>query len=769
MKNQAPLLPEITQQRGLGRAAGMDSTSHPGMINMNNSLKQRDQKNSSSLNYRMTTTDSSGGNPFIQSIGGQSTHKQNNNANSSISSSPNSAKNANSEFKKIRNFQNLYEQPAKMREYQQRQRLGPKKVWLFEKLPPLEQLNNLKGGSISSSDYQMQSAVIGDRGLLNQQQLLKKIQRNNEGQIGINIISRQQPNQEALSLMSQSNTGTAATGISTDPQIKCVLRKNTYHQGNNVILMFKSMEILLIEQGYDKAKIHSPIYLPVTQLIDLLKMPKKQLELTIMSNLHYDKQTSSFQYKQREISRSNIHKSPIKKVMPRSKSDDKVIITPIKNSHEDKNGISDKSLPDFIYSSIYIQYLGKDFQACIKLPSIEFSVPSKHLMLRKFLSSLELQEYFDVGFQNWDEILIRQFQLHSKFTELVSGNNMKKSIMLGSSYGVTLNKQLKKSDKKHSDSSDDEKDSKIKQEKSTEEKQEIYLFSQTPGIETQFFKSISDYQNQKILKSTQQMKGCFDREGIIGSIQLKTFNLKIKSLQNSNEFKEKLHLDDWSTIIKFMKKAIKHDKENPAQIIDIIGQEYIKLADTNSQDQFFFRSVKLNFKESKKNKENSEHKNKKDKSKFEQDNEKNHKRSQSLNDKFILQKKLETYFKSQKRSKILTCSNSSDRYLIELEYPLAKLYLDGQFILKPLSEDDCEYLIDQKFHDWKNYLMNQHYRLELNIGSNEPLPRIKEAKREEDTDVFFDQEYRKRMHPDNEIENKALINTRETVSMWFPV
>jgi len=47
--------------------------------------------------------------------------------------------------------------------------------------------------------------------------------------------------------------------------------------------------------------------------------------------------------------------------------------------------------------------------------------------------------------------------------------------------------------------------------------------------------------------------------------------------------------------------------------------------------------------------------------------------------------------------------------------------------------------------------MNQHYRLELNIGSNEPLPRIKEVKREEE-DVFFDPEFRKKIIPHNEIE-----------------
>lgn len=45
---------------------------------------------------------------------------------------------------------------------------------------------------------------------------------------------------------------------------------------------------------------------------------------------------------------------------------------------------------------------------------------------------------------------------------------------------------------------------------------------------------------------------------------MKSFILKVKSLQNSHEHKENLLLEDWSKIIKFMKKAIKHDKENPA-------------------------------------------------------------------------------------------------------------------------------------------------------------------------------------------------------------
>jgi hypothetical protein len=38
-------------------------------------------------------------------------------------------------------------------------------------------------------------------------------------------------------------------------------------------------------------------------------------------------------------------------------------------------------------------------------------------------------------------------------------------------------------------------------------------------------------------------------------------------------------------------------------------------------------------------------------------------------------------------------------------YPVAKVFLDEEPIVKSLVEGDCEYLSEQKFANWKQYLM----------------------------------------------------------------
>lgn len=61
-----------------------------------------------------------------------------------------------------------------------------------------------------------------------------------------------------------------------------------YHQGNNVILMFKSVEIYLIDSDSEKPKINTPIYIPVKLLKDVIHLPKSLFETTIMGNIHFD-------------------------------------------------------------------------------------------------------------------------------------------------------------------------------------------------------------------------------------------------------------------------------------------------------------------------------------------------------------------------------------------------------------------------------------------------------------------------------------------------
>jgi hypothetical protein len=40
-------------------------------------------------------------------------------------------------------------------------------------------------------------------------------------------------------------------------------------------MMFKSMEISLIDMGYDKPKINTPLYVPITKLQEMMKLSKK--------------------------------------------------------------------------------------------------------------------------------------------------------------------------------------------------------------------------------------------------------------------------------------------------------------------------------------------------------------------------------------------------------------------------------------------------------------------------------------------------------------
>lgn len=53
-----------------------------------------------------------------------------------------------------------------------------------------------------------------------------------------------------------------------------------------------------------------------------------------------------------------------------------------------------------------------------------------------------------------------------------------------------------------------------------------------------------------------------------------------------------------------------------------------------------------------------------------------------------------------------------------------------------MTEDDISYLVATKFKTWKHYVMTRHYRLELNIGSEEPLHLITEDRRGEDNDLI---------------------------------
>lgn len=67
-------------------------------------------------------------------------------------------------------------------------------------------------------------------------------------------------------------------------------------------------------------------------------------------------------------------------------------------------------------------------------------------------------------------------------------------------------------------------------------------------------------------------------------------------------------------------------------------------------------------------------------------------------------------------------------------------------------------MVSTSFCRWKNYLMTNHFRLELNIGNDKPLAKIVEDKRGED-DLMSETDPRERF-PITEAEKPRLEETR---------
>lgn len=59
--------------------------------------------------------------------------------------------------------------------------------------------------------------------------------------------------------------------------------------------------------------------------------------------------------------------------------------------------------------------------------------------------------------------------------------------------------------------------------------------------------------------------------------------------------------------------------------------------------------------------------------------------------------------------------------------------------------------------------------MELNISSNEPLPRIAEVRRAEEEELFSDGDFREKYAPKDDEEKQKIEVTRDKLSMWFPL
>lgn len=59
------------------------------------------------------------------------------------------------------------------------------------------------------------------------------------------------------------------------------------------------------------------------------------------------------------------------------------------------------------------------------------------------------------------------------------------------------------------------------------------------------------------------MKGCFERDGMNGNIEMKTFTLKISCLSSNYEYTEHIKVEDWKLIINYMRHQIYKDQDSP--------------------------------------------------------------------------------------------------------------------------------------------------------------------------------------------------------------
>ena len=73
------------------------------------------------------------------------------------------------------------------------------------------------------------------------------------------------------------------------------------------------------------------------------------------------------------------------------------------------------AFPEVLYTSIFIPSKSKDYQAIIKMPSIDYQVLSKNMIFMKTLSRSELREYLDTGFFKWEDNLIKNLMSYRKF------------------------------------------------------------------------------------------------------------------------------------------------------------------------------------------------------------------------------------------------------------------------------------------------------------------------------------------------------------------
>jgi hypothetical protein len=77
-----------------------------------------------------------------------------------------------------------------------------------------------------------------------------------------------------------------------------------------------------------------------------------------------------------------------------------------------------------------------------------------------------------------------------------------------------------------------------------------------------------------------------------------------------------------------------------------------------------------------------------------------------------------------------------ERYLIEIQYPQVHVAFKDSQYSKQLTEHDIDYLVRSKFQKWMQYLINSHFRMELNVGQEVITPSITNLEEQKATKLF---------------------------------
>lgn len=244
------------------------------------------------------------------------------------------------------------------------------------------------------------------------------------------------------------------------------------------------------------------------------------------------------------------------------------------------------------------------------------------------------------------------------------------------------------------------------------------------------YKSIDDYTLYSVnTDNLSSLSGCFIRDNFIGHMSLSSFFISIKSLVSDFIYEKNIKLGQWADICGYMKKQIYEDMNNPEQLIHVITEVFERKALRDQQFKFAFKQVPLQkfrdfyfelYDDGKLTGNTTPFLT--DTSKMDAVELSRHKKK--------LQVMKNEFLKMQNRSKLITVDPlfnkkeylgkqtqplPTERYLIEISYPKVNLAFKDQLISKSLVEKDIDVLIRAGFRGWMPFMMNTHFRMELNL------------------------------------------------------